>query len=426
MLVFICHCRYILLSGCVPVAVEAVIARSCALVVFVASFAHMGPKVITKTPRATHGDLRTHDSCVHVIDAHKRDTPKIGTPKISVWGDESAATPIAAGTSNENRMKDSLSRFLKGVATWLQGRWSSWCDGTPKADVATSHRSKLQIAMETVERQPNGAANQNRDTASACSGEALAPLGSPLGSQSRVQSATAGMCSELVRQEIGTPDCPQDALHVGDAADPVSVTQAADRVLVVAVVAKRREQAQQQYKHGGRVAAGSSIPLSQRRHLPSNHQQFRDGQWKPSNRHTPWLDGRPELEGNDIGILFALLIHHMRTQGLLEKMPEKPRVVADDDHGDLFHSQYWKKFLNAAVAPWSEMTPQQKRTHLRSWLFKKFSMDPRGECMLPGLGAKRKIRNEASWRGFEINDTELGELVQAVMDDYFRAIGGWI
>ena len=34
----------------------------------------------------------------------------------------------------------------------------------------------------------------------------------------------------------------------------------------------------------------------------------------------------------------------------------------------------------------------------------KFSLDPRYQCMDPGVGAKRPRRNNAQWHGFDLND----------------------
>ena len=132
-----------------------------------------------------------------------------------------------------------------------------------------------------------------------------------------------------------------------------------------------------------------------------------------SDRH------HPVEEGDDLSILFALLLHHMEMQGYMGRMPQKPRVAESVDR---FHSQFWPKFLKGVDSPWASLTSQQKTRHVRSWLFRKFTMDPRGECMLPGPGAKRKHRNEASWKGFTLTDAELDKLVQSVMGDYFQAV----
>ncbi len=38
--------------------------------------------------------------------------------------------------------------------------------------------------------------------------------------------------------------------------------------------------------------------------------------------------------------------------------------------------------------------------------------------MMPGPGSKRKLRNEAGWKGFELSDAELDELVKSIFEDY--------
>ena len=59
---------------------------------------------------------------------------------------------------------------------------------------------------------------------------------------------------------------------------------------------------------------------------------------------------------------------------------------------------------------------------LRSFLLFKFSMDPQMRCMLPGVGDKRKARNNAQWMGFELTDDEMERLVANVMCDYAQAL----
>ena len=51
-------------------------------------------------------------------------------------------------------------------------------------------------------------------------------------------------------------------------------------------------------------------------------------------------------------------------------------------------------------------------------MVKKFSLDPQLRCMLPGVGRKRKVRNEMSWRGFEMADAELDAVLDEVMGVY--------
>ena len=183
--------------------------------------------------------------------------------------------------------------------------------------------------------------------------------------------------------------------RVGHAANPVVVGLAPARSLVTRL-----------YKHDGRRVSKDSIPMCVRRQWPYGF-----------DRHWPT---QPELEGNDLRVLFSFILYHMNKLGFLDGMTKKPRVATDHPS---FHSQYWKKFLKAAVAPWSEMTPQQKRDHVRAWLFKKFSMDRWALCMKPVSLARRKYRNEIEWHGVEIDDVELDALVGAVMRDYFEAGG---
>ena len=66
------------------------------------------------------------------------------------------------------------------------------------------------------------------------------------------------------------------------------------------------------------------------------------------------------------------------------------------------------------------MSSNQKRAHARRFFVKKFSLDPKLECMLPGPGAKRKNRNEACWLEFWLTDVELDGLLDEIFEDIQR------
>ena len=168
------------------------------------------------------------------------------------------------------------------------------------------------------------------------------------------------------------------------------------------------QQSQLQYRHGRRQITPASKPLHIRQQLPDGF----DHHGGKLSKH------RPVEEGNDLSVLFALLLHHMENEGYMARMPKKPRVANSVDD---FHSQYWEKFMRGVDSPWASLTSQQKSRHVRSWLFRKFTMDPHGRCMLPQRGKKQKSRNEAGWKGFTLTDAELDQLVQSVMRDYFQA-----
>ena len=63
------------------------------------------------------------------------------------------------------------------------------------------------------------------------------------------------------------------------------------------------------------------------------------------------------------------------------------------------------------------MTMTAKRTHVRDWLFKKFTTDPKRKCMSPLPPAKR-VKSEAKWKGFDINDTDLEDIVSSIFAQY--------
>ena len=119
-------------------------------------------------------------------------------------------------------------------------------------------------------------------------------------------------------------------------------------------------------------------------------------------------------EGKDLSVLFSLLLEVIDRKGFFQNMSAKPAAA----NPDKFHGNHWTRFCEGCEPPWLEMTVSQKSKHLRRWMVKKFSLDPRGKCMLPRPGGRRKHRNEISWSGFEMNDAELDGVLDEVMEAY--------
>ena len=63
------------------------------------------------------------------------------------------------------------------------------------------------------------------------------------------------------------------------------------------------------------------------------------------------------------------------------------------------------------------LSPMEKRCKLNEFLWRKFSIDPYGKCMVPDAGKKRKT---LTWTGFFITDEELPNIVERVMLAYDR------
>ena len=93
---------------------------------------------------------------------------------------------------------------------------------------------------------------------------------------------------------------------------------------------------------------------------------------------------------------------------------QQPRASYDKER---FHHLYCKKFAKGCDPPWLQMTPPQKWERLRAFIFQKFTLDPRGRCMYPTTG-KRKRRNDACWPEFWLSDQELDGIVAEVMNAY--------
>ena len=188
------------------------------------------------------------------------------------------------------------------------------------------------------------------------------------------------------------------SVKLGPPSASVQVGVEAVRGVMREIIAERRGRAHQLYKHG-RPINSKSMPLGMR--------QAKD--------KFPWhRPTRPTDEGDDLSVLFSLLLAAFEQKKCFDKMDAKPNS-ADPDQ---FHSNHWKKFSEGCEPGWLQMTIPQKTKYLRSWLVTKLSLDPKLKCMLPEPGCKRRPRNDMSWRGFEISDAELDVVLAEVMEAY--------
>ena len=170
----------------------------------------------------------------------------------------------------------------------------------------------------------------------------------------------------------------------------------ASRALLVKTLAVQRDLERGVYRHGRATddEPGSSIPLQKR--ILGN--LFPHG--APLN---------PRTEGDDIDLLFRLFLSQIEERGYVGRMPIPPLVSTNPVK---LHDHWWTKFTKKIS--WGSMTLEEKQRHVRKWLFQKFTLDPKGQCMNPGPGSKRLGRNEAKWEGFWLNDAELEELVKSI------------
>ena len=130
----------------------------------------------------------------------------------------------------------------------------------------------------------------------------------------------------------------------------------------------------------------------------------------PSRRLLP----RPIEEGDDLGRLFYILLETMARKGFFGKMNEwKPKKA----NPKKLLSQYWIQFTKDLDPPWLKMDMIQKSNHLKWWLLKKWSLDPKKQCMRPCSGEKLH-RNEMGWAWLEMTDGQLDEVVYEVMGTY--------
>ncbi len=194
------------------------------------------------------------------------------------------------------------------------------------------------------------------------------------------------------------------SVSVGPPLAKVAVGREAARSLMIEAVAKHRTHLQDQFKRD-RGEEPNSVLLEQR---------LATDTWHPDHGRPP----NPSSQGDDLDLLFRALLGSLEGRGHISHMKEPPLVATNPS---LFHSQFWRKFVDGCSEPWTEMSPQNKRKRLRDWMYQKFSLDPQSRCMLPGPGSKRKKRNEACWFGFELTDADLEHVLRDTMETYLAA-----
>jgi len=131
-----------------------------------------------------------------------------------------------------------------------------------------------------------------------------------------------------------------------------------------------------------------------------------------------------EDEFNDFDVLFRVLSRALKKpraveggKGWLERMPKYPKTATDPAE---FHSKFGKPFGKDCDPPWLLMSMPQKRKRLHDFLFTKFSLDRKMQCMMPESHIQKKARNDAGWKEFWLSDTELTILVEETMEEYVR------
>lgn len=165
---------------------------------------------------------------------------------------------------------------------------------------------------------------------------------------------------------------------------------------------------QKEFRHGH--DSKNALKLSDRLKDPLNKLPFHGG---ANSLHTKSL--RPRQEGDEIGILFTLVLERLMLLNNSSSQPRMSTIPKGADPQD-FHRTCWKKFAKN-IDDWSIMSYDEKYQHVYTWLFKKFTMDPYNQVMLPGPREKRKPRNDACWTGFWMSDRELRDLVNEVLHD---------
>jgi hypothetical protein len=156
-----------------------------------------------------------------------------------------------------------------------------------------------------------------------------------------------------------------------------------------------------------RTTTRNSIPVNIRREMLPD-----DG----FCHHKPTRSTR---EGNDVGMLFSVMLWLMKRDKYLERIIPCveypiPKASLDSKH---FHHVFWKKLVTPEYN-WLEMSIRAREDRFFEFLFQLFTVDPSGKSMQPAFGSDPRKRNNACWNGFSLTDDELLGLVRESISIY--------
>ena len=122
-------------------------------------------------------------------------------------------------------------------------------------------------------------------------------------------------------------------------------------------------------------------------------------------------------EGNEMNLLFTVLLEDFRTSGIIDRVQPGyggaiPKACSDPQK---FHGTYAKDFKKIYDGKFEDLGAHDQRRAVMAFLQMKFSTDRLGECMVPEDAKRRKT---LSWKGFYITDEELPRICQRVMAAY--------
>jgi len=194
--------------------------------------------------------------------------------------------------------------------------------------------------------------------------------------------------------------------------DAVAVGHAAARARLERVFEEHDQHTRAEYRqgHGREPVAGHNIPLQER--IDERRFHAKHG-----------LPAHDKATMDDVALIFRLLICKILEHGYISRITPVTRGARDAIH---FHRQHSAVFITSAPGPWLSLPSDTKERHLRSWLFKKFTLDKENQNMLPlnrnGVASsdhkRYRPRNVISWHGFWLADAEFDFLVHEIWYAY--------
>ena len=139
------------------------------------------------------------------------------------------------------------------------------------------------------------------------------------------------------------------------------------------------------------------------------------GDFREHNGHKPLENGH--RLGDLLGLLFRLILQYLGDNAFLSRCNRPdgtlPKAATEPTK---FHRQHYRPFASAH-ADWPNLVELGQRQVLRSYLFRLWTTDPRGEVMRPKPPVTPKLCR-ASWAEFWMTDAELDSLVHWVVANY--------
>ena len=142
--------------------------------------------------------------------------------------------------------------------------------------------------------------------------------------------------------------------------------------------------------------------------------------WHPRHgRPNPNSTIEDGADFRQLGTYFQAILHHWGLLDRIHSFRDSGRVPRAACDVTKFHREYWVAFQNICEKPFRELARAQQTTAFETFLFEKFSTDPKKRRMVPIKGTKpRKL----SWAGFWLTQVEVERISAAVVTAFHQGL----